>query len=206
MAQNLATYSRIVAWLKVILPLTALALLSTVFLLARAIDPEQSIPFAEVDVQELAREPRITAPEFAGMTADGAAISITADIARTGLPTSEDIAADRLTAQFQTPDGAEILAQADQGAIVDASVATLEGNVYIRSTAGYRIETEQITLDLDRTDIETEGAVRGFGPIGTLTAGRMQVELRAETGDSILVFKDGIRVLYDPKPQPKDRP
>lgn len=206
MAQNLATYSRIVAWLKVILPLTALALLSTVFLLARAIDPEQSIPFAEVDVQELAREPRITAPEFAGMTADGAAISITADIARTGLPTSEDIAADRLTAQFQTPDGAEILAQADQGAIVDASVATLEGNVYIRSTAGYRIETEQISLDLDRTDIETKGAVRGFGPVGTLTAGRMQVELRAETGDSILVFKDGIRVLYDPKPQPEDRP
>jgi lipopolysaccharide export system protein LptC len=206
MAQNLATYSRIVAWLKVILPLTALALLSTVFLLARAIDPEQSIPFADVDVKELAREPRITAPEFAGMTADGAAISITADVARTGLPTSEDIAADRLTAQFQTPDGAEILAQANQGAIVDASVATLEGNVYIRSTAGYRIETEQITLDLDRTDIETAGVVRGTGPVGTLTAGRMHMELRAGSGDSILVFKDGIRVLYDPSLQPEDTP
>jgi len=90
MAQSFATYSRVVAWLKVIFPLSALALLSTLFLFARSIDPEQSIPFADVDVKELAREPRITAPEFSGMTADGAAITISAATAKTDPVKLED--------------------------------------------------------------------------------------------------------------------
>ena len=43
-------HSRVVRLATIILPVAALALLSTVFMLARTVDPSDAIPFAEVDV------------------------------------------------------------------------------------------------------------------------------------------------------------
>ena len=49
-------YSRFVALAKVVLPLAALRLFATLFLIARQIDPDAAIPFAEVDVEQFARD------------------------------------------------------------------------------------------------------------------------------------------------------
>jgi lipopolysaccharide export system protein LptC len=202
MAQSFASYSRVVAWLKILLPLPALALLPTLFLFSRSIDPEQSIPFADVDVKQLAREPRITAPEFSGMTADGAAITISASTAKADPTNLETATIDRLVAELQTPDGAEVTAQADKGAIEDARVARLAGNVHIQTSSGYRISTEELVSDLDKTLITSGGAVVATGPLGEIKAGQMIVSLQNRTGTSMLVFKNGIKVLYDPKNRP----
>lgn len=201
MAQSIASYSRVVAWLKILFPLSALILLSTLFLFSRSIDPEQSIPFADVDVRELAREPRITAPEFSGMTADGAAISIAAATAKTDPTNLEDATIDRLEARIETPDGQNVVALADQGAIENARIARLTGNVVVTSSAGYRISTDELISDLDTTRIESAGPVVATGPIGEVQAGRMSVTLRGQTGQSVLVFKNRIRVVYDPTKQ-----
>lgn len=75
-------HTQIVGWLKVTLPLMALAILATLFLLADRIDPEAALPYAEVDVEGLAREPRMTAPTYAGTTSDGAALTLSANEAR----------------------------------------------------------------------------------------------------------------------------
>jgi len=61
------TYSRVVAWLRIALPLLALAILSTLFLLARTIDPAQNLPYADIDIDELTREQRIGNPQFAAV-------------------------------------------------------------------------------------------------------------------------------------------
>lgn len=198
MAQRIASYSRVVAWLKILLPLSALALLSTLFLFSKSIDPEQSIPFATVDVKELAREPRITAPEFSGMTADGAAITISASAAKADPTNLETATIERLTAVIQTPDGASVTAQADEGSIEDARTARLEGDVYIETSSGYRISTDELISDLDRTLIESAGIVAASGPLGDIDAGMMTVHLQNQTGTSMLVFKNGIKVLYKP--------
>jgi lipopolysaccharide export system protein LptC len=75
-------HSRIVGWAKVILPLAALGILSTLFLFARTIDPEDAIPYAEVDVEDRIREPRLTAPTYSGVTSDGSAVTFQAVEAR----------------------------------------------------------------------------------------------------------------------------
>ena len=49
-------HSRIVGWLKVILPLSALALLSSVFLVARQGDFERTTPYSVRDLEEMASE------------------------------------------------------------------------------------------------------------------------------------------------------
>ena len=76
------THSRLVGWLKLALPLAALVILSTLFLIADRIDPEAAIPYANVDVEDLARDPRMTTPSYAGLTSDGSALTLTADVQR----------------------------------------------------------------------------------------------------------------------------
>lgn len=206
MIGRIATYSRVVAWLKVIFPLSALGLLSTLFLFSKTIDPEQSIPYATVDVKQLAREPRITAPEFSGMTADGAAITLSAATAKTDPAELEDASIEKLSAVIQTPDGAEVTAIADSGAIENARLARLEGDVTIETSNGYRIETQELSAELDRTRIITHGQVKAQGPIGTINAGKMTVLLQNNTGTSVLVFDKGVQVIYLPSKATEDNP
>ena len=91
------TYSRVIAWLKILLPLVALGILSILFLVARTIDPAQNLPFADVDIAEITRDQRVSRPNFSAVTADGAAITLSASTARPvpGSPeiiTGDDIA------------------------------------------------------------------------------------------------------------------
>ena len=74
-------YSRIVEWLRIALPLIAIGILSTLFLLSEAPDPERALPYAEVDVAQLARELRLSEPRFAGVTPEGREITLRAEAA-----------------------------------------------------------------------------------------------------------------------------
>ena len=53
-------HSRLVGVLKVLLPLLALAILSTLFLVSRKINPEDAIPYADVDIEDRLRDPKMT--------------------------------------------------------------------------------------------------------------------------------------------------
>ncbi|TGN46479.1 hypothetical protein E4L95_19415, partial [Paracoccus liaowanqingii] len=70
--------TRIVRWLRVLLPLVALAMLSTMFLFSRRSDTESRIPYAEVEAEAAAREGRIVAPDYSAVTPDGARLSLRA--------------------------------------------------------------------------------------------------------------------------------
>lgn len=71
-------YSRVVSYLKVALPLAALALLSTLFLISRTINTDPSIPFADFELENRLRGQQVTAPFFTGTTATGQEITIAA--------------------------------------------------------------------------------------------------------------------------------
>lgn len=192
------THSRIVAWLKVILPLAALAILSSLFLISRRIDPEAAIPYADVDVAERLREPRMTAPTYSGQTSDGAAIVVSAREARPDQ--GEGAAAAGLQAELTTPDGASTRFEAASARVTqDSTVLALEGGVRIASSSGYELTTDSLTGALDRTRFESAGAVQGSGPIGTLTAGRMVLTQEPGRPQSyVLVFTGGVKLIYLP--------
>ncbi len=59
-------HSRLVFWLKILLPLGRLAILSTLFMVSHNFRPEDAIPYADVDIEDRVNEPRLTAPDFAG--------------------------------------------------------------------------------------------------------------------------------------------
>ncbi|HMO06401.1 MAG TPA: hypothetical protein PKD10_01980 [Paracoccaceae bacterium] len=203
MADNL--HSTLVAWLKVILPLVALAMLSTLFLVARRIDPEAAIPFAEAELEDRLRQPRLTGPIWSGVTDDGAALRITASEARPASAGNDTPTARDLAARFDMPDGGQADIAADRGTLdTAAGTLTVDGNVLITTSAGYRVETPALVAALDRTRVESRGAVTAEGPIGRIEAQGMALTASEDDpGTYVLRFTGGVKLLYR---QPDDLP
>jgi lipopolysaccharide export system protein LptC len=193
-------HSTAVAWLKIALPLLALAILSTLFLVARTVDPSDAIPFAEVDVEDRIREPRLTQPTWAGVTDDGAALTITAADARPEQAQGNGASATQLVVDLQSPDGGRARLIAAQGVLeADKDVLTLSGGVDLTTSTCYAVTTQAMTAALDRTSIVSRTAVAGTGPAGRINAGAMQITAVADApGQYLLVFNEGVRLLYQP--------
>ncbi|WP_246156753.1 LPS export ABC transporter periplasmic protein LptC [Aquicoccus porphyridii] len=193
-------YSRLVAWLKILLPLAALGILSTLFLLSRNIDPATTIPFTTIDLRERARDERVTAPEFAGATEQGDLILFRSSSARPDPENPSRGLADTLSARITFASGATITFTAEEG-IVDQrrDRAELSGDVVVTSSTGYEITTEHLISGMRTIHAETPGAVAGTGPPGDFTAGRMLLTTDENGENARLLFTDGVKLLYDPQ-------
>jgi lipopolysaccharide export system protein LptC len=194
-------HSRLVFWLKILLPLTALAILSTLFMVSRKVNPEDAIPYADSDIAARVNEPRLTDAVFAGMTVDGAALTVRAGEARPGVAGSANAGmASDLSGLLETPDGAHSDLAAKTGQLDQAAqLMLLSGGVLVTNSAGYRIEMPGMTVKLDRTGLDSAGAVKATGPVGQITANAMHLG-PAEPGKPayLLVFKGDVRLLYQP--------
>lgn len=200
------TYSRFVSWMKVLLPLIALGVLSTIFLVARGLDATDNIPFADVDVDELVREQRITAPAYAGMTGDGTAITVEAERATPEPGNPGRALAEQLRAHLAARDGTSFYAEALRGT-VDSAAGTfgLEGGIRLTGSDGLDVSAPALQGSLERSELTVSGPVVARAPFGELTAGGMT--LRRNDAESAgndrfrLVFSDGVRMIYRPAPQ-----
>lgn len=197
-AQN--PYSRFVAWSKVVLPIMALALLSTLFLFSGKRNSTLEIPYSDVEIEELSRGEQIGAPRYSGVTRDGAAMRITAATLAPATHNPKLLQARTVTARIDTPDGQGLDVSSTTGAIdTGDGLARLSGDVTFVTTTGYQMETETMFADLDNTRVESAGAVEGDGPPGHLTAGKMILTPReGETGRYVLVFNEGVKLIYRP--------
>lgn len=197
-------HSRLVYWLKILLPLTALVLLSTLFLISRGVGPEDAIPYADVDVEDRLRNPRLTAPDFAGMTQDGAALSLTADEARLDVEGGAAPGEVRgLHGLLATPDGARTELTAALGHMdPQTRRMILDGGVSLTTSTGYQIQTPGLSVALDRTALDSLGQVQAIGPAFSITSGALRLSLSdPSTRTYLLVFNQGVRVIYQPNAQ-----
>lgn len=200
MARYSNKHSRIVTLAKVVLPLVSLGLLATLFLFARGRDYEPSLPFAQVDIEALAREQRIDGPAFSTVTRDGSELYLSAKTVRPDLSGSSAINSTTITGGLRMPNSGSIDLVADN-AVIDgkSKIAELSGQVEIQTSTGYLVSTQRIAAMLDMARIESSGHVNATGPIGTLDAGRMILSQDAQSGAYLLVFKDGVKLIYEPK-------
>lgn len=192
-------HSRFVAWMKIILPLVALGLLSTLFLISRSIDPTASIPFADIDLEQRAQDQGATNPSFAGVSSSGDQIRFHANYM---LPDPEDdgrLKADGLSAQLTLNQGGVIEIEADYGKLIQKErQAILTGNVEIQTSDNYKITTERLETRYDELQVMSPGTVHAQGPLGTLEAGRMVLSRQGKDAPAELVFNGGVKVIYTP--------
>ncbi len=191
-------YSRIVAWLKILLPLAALALLSTLFLLSRSREPLVDVPFADAVAGAESASEQVSAPYYAGTTDRGDVLTMTA---RTARPEGPDlIHADDLKATLSMKDGSKVTLDATAATLRNAErQADLENGVRIESSSGYVLTTDALVSDLDRTVAETRGPVSGRGPAGTIEAGKLRIEPVDDGDDVQLLFTGGVKLVYEPQ-------
>ena len=191
-------HSRLVFWLKIVLPLAALAILSTIFLFSRATGPEELIPFSEADVEVLARAKRLGQAENSGMTSDGASLTIRAARARPGIGTGVATAED-LSATYARDSGFRADLTAREGRVDDASgELTLTGAVHIVTSTGFLVDTERLIAALNRTRMTAPQDVAAEAPFGKIDAGSMTLDRTGPEGTEVLVFNKGVRLLYQP--------
>ncbi|MDD9923439.1 MAG: hypothetical protein OXQ92_14375 [Boseongicola sp.] len=195
------TYSRFVFWLKVLLPLAALALLSTLFLIAETLDPEKAIPYAEVDVERILSEQGITRPRFGGVTADGASVTVAASSVRPVEGNNTRLLGSDLEGHVELPSGTRIDVESPEG-LVDGteSEARLMGGAKLTTSQGYQIETAQIRMAIGAVAVTSEGPLTGQGPLGEIEAGNVTLEQNQADGGYLLVFNEGVRLIYRPQP------
>lgn len=200
MARYDNSHSRLVATAKIVLPLLSLALLATLFLFARAPSYEPTIPFSKVELETLAHEQRIDSPTFSTVTRDGAELFLNAEKISPDLSNTDVINSSVIQGGLKFEDGSTLDLTA-RSAVIDgpSRIAELAGGVEITSSAGYVVATESIAAMLDVSRIESSGMVEADGPIGTFTAGRMEISQDIETENYLLVFKDGVKLVYQPK-------
>lgn len=194
-------YSRVIAFLKVLFPLAALAILATLFLLSRSVDPTATIPFAEADMADRLRDQQVTGPFFSGVTPKGDEVIFTASVVRPAL-FGRPAEAENISARLTLAEGTRVTLDADQGQVdVPKDEATFGGNVRIASSLGYRLTTETITASLTGVQGHAPSEVAGVAPFGTLTAGALDIGPVDDGGPVHIIFKNGVKLIYDPKQQ-----
>lgn len=187
------------------LPLSALVLLMTVFLVSRPVDPTDAARGAGLDPAEMTRTPRVATARFAGVTGDGTALTISAATVRSG---TETVGAGPLVLSFTDPQGV-LRFPDDSSATFDASrarldesrgVLTAQAPVQLANSDGYRLDlTGGLTARLDRTRLTGTGGVRGKAPAGTLQADTLELTRSGgPNGGYRLAFTGNVRLLYIP--------
>lgn len=197
-------YSRTVTWLKVTLPLIAIGLLSTLFLLSRSIDPTASVPFADTEVRDRLLNRQVTGPYFSGTTANGDQIdfvakTVTTPSGLTGANLAEDI-----FVTINMASGTQITVNADHGLFdLAADVSELTGDVLITTSAGYVIRSQELLARISQLDLTSPDVVTATGLGGDLSAGAMNISVKEAGDPAQLIFTNGVKLIYEPK-QAKD--
>ena len=192
-------YSRMVAFFKVLLPLIALGILATLFLLSRGIDFDAKIPFAESEIARRTNDQRVTAPFFSGTTPGGDEIIVTAAMARPGAADSPAVATN-VSARMTRASGARVTLDSDLARLDSSSdMATFTGDVRIATSTGMTLRTEVLNAALSGIAGNTPGTVTGTAPFGDLTAGTMEFGAKNSDAPLHMLFKQGVKLIYTPQ-------
>lgn len=187
------------------LPLSALILLSMVFLVARSIDPNQAAGVAELDATQITREPRISAARFAGVSQDRTALTISAQSVQSATPRIGEDALDlsflRPTGAMSFPNGSSAQFHAET-AHLDASGGVLraQGPVTLENSDGFRLRLGSVEALLDRTRLSSDGGVQGQAPAGDIRADALELTRSGgPDGGYLLAFTGNVRLIYRPE-------
>lgn len=193
-------YSRFVAWMKIILPIAALATLSTLFLISERFDPAETLPIAEIDLQQRAQEQGANNATFAGVTDSGDEVLIRTEQARPVPGDERVVTADVVRGHMLLKEGTEITMRAREGQLNQSRYrAKLSGDVSFDTSTGYKMRSAYMTATFDTLYAESPGEVTGTAPGGDLTAGRMVLEMRGDDPEPYLLFTDGVKLVYQPQ-------
>lgn len=198
MATDSNFHTWFVGWVKIILPMIALALLSTLFLFARSPSDNPEIPVARIE--ELARDQQITAPQFSSVADDGSVIAVAAKNAKPDAVRPDTFLVEDLAIDVDAPDGTTLNITSGMSVLDNATqTARLNGLSRVTTSSGYTMETVGISADLRTGEIVSDGPLAIQAPFGELSAGKVRIAVTTDGTGQQMVFTQGVRLLYKPE-------
>ncbi len=203
MAKAPGLYSRMVAVLKVGLPLLALAMLAGLFLISEEGRPRGDLVFSPADLAALGEGIQVTEPIFSGVTETEDRFRFTARVVRPDAapPTRADI--DALTGRIDFAGGRGLDLRSNRAALdLETQLLALDGDVRVVTTDGYDFAARKVDVELREGGVTATGDVSGAGPMGKIAAARLTIgPPGGASGDRTFLFEDGVRLIYDPPDQ-----
>ena len=191
-------YSALVAWLKTLLPIVALGLLSTIFLFSGKVDVTQSLPYTEHNIAEIVREQRITRPYFTGIASNGTEIALSAAYASPQIENAHILEITDLSVVFRSTSDRMVQVTAGRGALDSATqTAQISTNVHIAALPDFWVTTQALDMNLNQGVVSAKGGFQGVTSLGAITAGEMHLQMTAD--DQQIVFLNDVRLVYSPK-------
>jgi lipopolysaccharide export system protein LptC len=131
---------------------------------------------------EVARERlRIQAATYRGQDGKGQAFALTAGSAVQKSSAEPIVQLRSLAARLQMAEGPATLTAPAGRYDMDSEKVTIDGPIAYRAADGYRLDTQNATVDLKTRRLESGSAVTGATRQGTFSADRMSADLETRT-------------------------
>ena len=184
-------YSYFVFIAKIFFPISALVILSTLFLFARFSDSPQLVSISDIGTDRDVANQKITSPIYSGLTDDGSILEFSMATLSPGILNPKKVSAKKVSAKITTQSGIIYKISADKGTFNDnTSTVNLKKNVVVQTPKDYKIYTENLSTHVKKTKLYSPSSVLVKSPIGKLIAGNMS--LTEKNGESLLIFKKGV--------------
>lgn len=196
-------YSRFIGYVKIALPLLAIALLSTVFLVQSEDTIEGGITFSKNDRDTIRDGLTVYNPKFSGVNLRGDRYFLEALKATPDSAEPDEVMLEGVDGRTDYVSGLSIYLTSERGmARLPQQRLNLEGGVTIKTSEGYEGKTEAGVLGLDNGSFVSKGPVTLSGPPGQIEAGSLRIESLkhpdAAQENQVFWFENGVKLTYLP--------
>ena len=196
MASARNSYSRMVAWLKILLPLLALGVLGTVFLFNREDSFEAGFTFSRADIETLEQGSYIKNPKIDGITKKGEPFHLLADEIRPQESANSLVVITKLDLEFRFTSGAWARVTAST-ALMDTAAQTVwfETGGRLETSDGHIAAVDSLHLLISSGELQGSGIVAD-GPLGQVSAENFRIESN-DSENRVLWFENNVKMRYD---------
>ena len=188
-----SSHDRLIAILRLILPIAILALVILLALAPLTVGRDISFVLSK-DSVELARERmRVTSATYRGEDSKGQPFELSAGSAVQVSSRDPVVRLQSLAAKIQLQDGPARI-DAGQGRYdMDSEKVAIDGKVLFRAADGYNIETRDVGIDLKTRQVASQGRVDGRMNMGIFSGDRFTADLNTR----IVVLEGRARLHID---------
>ncbi|MCF6273148.1 MAG: hypothetical protein L3J37_08135 [Rhodobacteraceae bacterium] len=196
MAKGHGTYSRVVAWLKILLPMIALIVLGTVFLITSDDGFDAGFTFSQADIETLEAGSFLKKPQIDGVTARGEPFHLVAELIAPVEGNLNLVKMTALSGEFVFSSSEWVRLEAAT-AVMDIKAQTLVFNEggQVETSDGTIASVDFLRATLSTGEMEGRGII-ALGPLGQVSADNFQITA-PEGKNRVLWFENNVRMLYN---------
>ena len=174
-----SSHDRVIAVLRRVLPMAIGVLAAFVVVLPLYAGGDVSFLLDKNKVEVAKERLRVQSATYRGEDDKGQAFALSAGSAVQKSAAEPIVKLEQLSARIGLRDGPASIV-ADHGHYdMDKQQVSIDGPVRVDSSGGYRLETQNSTVDLKSKTLKSGGAVTGTVPQGTFSADRMNADLES---------------------------